>query len=71
MHTQGAPMSATMRATVYPSPGDEFPHVAVVFHTDGTILLARPFATADDAQRYLSDVSSSLVAISNKDGTRG
>ena len=64
-------MSATMRATVYTSPGDEFPHIAVIFHTDGTILLARPFATADDAQRYLADVSSSLVAISSSGGEHG
>ena len=57
-------VAATMRATVYPAPRADFPHVAVVFHADGTILLARPFTTAEEALRYLSDISSSLVALS-------
>jgi len=56
-------LSATMRATIYVPPSKEFPHLAVVFHTDGTILLARPFASAEEASQYVADVSSSLVAI--------
>ena len=55
----------TMRATVYAPPSDDFPHVAVVFHTDGTILLARPFSSAEAARRYIVDVSSSLVAVAS------
>ena len=63
MHAGDDIMEATMRATIYAPPGDGFPHVAVVFHTDGTVLLARPFDSAEAAQQYITDVSSSLVAI--------
>jgi hypothetical protein len=56
--------SATMRAAVYPPPSEDLPHVAIVFHADGTILLARPFVKAEEAQRYITDISSSLVALS-------
>lgn len=57
-------LAATMRATIYPPPSADFPHVAIVFHADGTILLARPFAKAAEAQHYITDISSSLVALS-------
>jgi hypothetical protein len=60
-------VNLTMRATVYPPPGKEFPHVAIVFHTDGTILLARAFPTEEKAHQYIADVSGSLVAISVAD----
>lgn len=63
MYAGGNLVNATMRATIYAPPSDDFPHIAVVFHTDGTILLARPFASAEDAGQYVTDVSSSLVAI--------
>jgi len=65
MSSTGDNSPATMRATVYPPPGDDFPHVAVVFHTDGTILLARPFSSVEAAHRYIVDVSSSLVAVAS------
>jgi len=56
---------ATMRAAVYTPPGDDFPYIAIVFHTDGTILLSRPFETSEAANKYILDVSSSLVAIAS------
>jgi len=57
----------TMRAVVYPPPRAGYPHVAVIFHTDGSIALTRPFVTADEARRYIADVSSSLVAVESEE----
>lgn len=53
----------SMRAVVYPPPSEGLPHLAVVFHTDGSIALTRPFLTAENAQRYIMDVESSVVTI--------
>jgi hypothetical protein len=52
-----------MRAVIYPPPESGLPFVAIVFHTDGSVALAKPFSVRDGAERYLADLTSSLVAI--------
>lgn len=51
----------TMLAVVYPPPQGGLPYIAVIFHTDRTIALSKPFTNAADAQQYILDVRSSLV----------
>jgi len=46
----------TMRAIVHLPPVAGYPHSAVIFHTDGSIALTRPFSTADEARRYMRTV---------------
>ena len=53
----------SMRAVVYPPPREGLPHIAVIFHTDGSIALTRLFVSAEDAHRYITDVASSLVTV--------
>jgi len=52
-----------MRAIVYPPPKAGYPHVAVIFHTDGSIAMTRPFVSADEAHRYIMGVSSAMVTV--------
>lgn len=56
----------TMLAVVYPPPQAGLPHLAVIFHTDRTIALTKPFANAPDAQQYIMDVRSSLVTVESQ-----
>jgi len=52
-----------MRALVYAPPRGGYPFLAVIFHTDGSIALTRPFVTAEEARHYIVDISSSLVSV--------
>ena len=52
-----------MRAIIYPPPEAGLPYLAIVFHTDGSVAMAKAFNARDGAERYLADLTSSLVAI--------
>ena len=54
---------ATMRGIIYSPPDAGFPYLAVIFHTDGTVMLARPFIAEDDAKQYITDVSGELIVV--------
>jgi len=53
----------TMQGVVYSPPRVELPYLAVIFHTDGSVAMTRPFATLQDAHRYVMDIASSLVTV--------
>lgn len=50
-----------MRAIVYPPPASGYPFLVALFHSDGSIALAKPFQDAESAQRYVVDITSCLV----------
>jgi len=58
---------ATMRGVIYSPPDAGLPFLAVIFHTDGSVMLARPFIAEDDAKQYIVDVSGELIVVNEDD----
>jgi hypothetical protein len=52
-----------MHGAVYPPPRSGLPYLAVIFHSDGSVAMTRPFVSPEEAHSYVMDIASSLVTV--------
>lgn len=50
-------MQATMTAAIYAPPTQPLPYILIVFHTDESILICKPFDTSEAAPACLLNMS--------------
>jgi hypothetical protein len=58
-HCEARTMKA-VRSVVYAPPAPEFPYLAVIFGGERGVSISEPFATREEAERFIADLAGNL-----------